>query len=221
MSLEKLIKNHVKSIEEIPELQEYFNGNELKVSKRDVLNAIKTLREQFNEDIIIYGGIMVYPEILGYKKHIRKPSTDIDCVLKNLKGVEEFYYIKDFDTGLKIVGNVPVSFSYKHIHDFSIPQDFYKDAIKVDGASYCNPSYLIMMKLRRRFPKDYLDIASLLASEKANVDIEKTINLIKNYITSDKEKISKLFQPLKKYSQQIPKKDRKNIYNFLSLTETL
>ena len=148
MSLSEVINNHVKSLKDVPELSDYFRTGKLLISKKEVLETIRILSETFNDDLIIYGGVMVYPEIIGYNKHLRNPSNDLDCLVtrKGLELLKDCYYIESFDTAFTMINKVPVSLSYKHIHDFKVPKDFYDNIIKINNVNYCSPDYLIIMK---------------------------------------------------------------------------
>ncbi|MDD4353300.1 MAG: hypothetical protein PHN56_02465, partial [Candidatus Nanoarchaeia archaeon] len=114
--------------------------------------------------------------------------------------------------------NVPVGLSYKHIHDWVINNDFFKKTINIDGANFCSPEYLIMLKLRRNYcrisegkklmGKDYMDIISLFAS-KNEINLDEIKDLININISDNVNKLKEIILPLKKYIKQAKESELK------------
>jgi hypothetical protein len=226
MKLCDIIKNHVKTFKDLPNVEKYYiNTNNIKhnlsvSNKNNILSTITELSIKFSDDIVFYGGVMCYPEIMGYKKHLRLASDDLDCAftlngllkLKNDKLIDDCFYIKEFDAGfLDYKGNVPIGISYNHIHDWNISQKFFDSAVKINGASFCSPEYLITLKLRRNHSrlnegkklmgKDYVDIISLFASN-TPLNLDEVKNLICLNISNNVEELREIIIPLKKYIRQ-------------------
>lgn len=240
MELSEVIYNSVETFKDLPNIEKYYvNNNNIKNNssisiKDEILNAITELSYKFSENMIFYGGVLCYPEFCGYKKHLRLPSDDLDCVLTNeglklLKDDEllnHCYYVKEFDAGFMVYKeNVPVGLSHKHIHDWTITDDFFDSAIDINNSKFCSPEYLTMLKLRRNhyrinngkklMGKDYMDIVSLFASE-TNISLEKIKDLIIENISDNLNEIKEIVSPLEKYVKQA-KESRLRVDNFLKL----
>ncbi len=215
MGIEEICKDKVGKLRDVDRLKNYFASERSKVRKKDVLRVLSYLSEY---DLVVYGGVLSYPELFGYEKDLRKPSNDIDCVVKDLdliKGLN-VTYIAEYDIGLLVVDGIPVSLNYKHIHDWEIKDWFVDEAIVKEGyGTFASPTNNSLLKLRRmhysngKFGKDYVDILSLLLGP-VGINLPKLVARIESEITSDFGAMSALLSKLPTYIRNIPKQDREN-----------
>ncbi len=212
MGLEDYCNKKVNKLMEAPALKEYFETGILEVTTKQVIRAISYVSEL---GVIIYGGALTLPEVLGYEKNLRKPSNDVDALILNPENIKRMNatYIKEFDTALLMINEVPVTISYKHIHDWEVKEWFKKEVIKKDEITYSTPTNTAILKLRRRYQqgkykgKDYIDIISLIMGE-VGINNELLITRVKSEVTQVKSELIRLITPLINYTNQLPKKDK-------------
>ncbi len=135
-------------------------------------------------------------------------------------------YIKEFDTALLMINEVPVTISYKHIHDWQVKEWFEKEVIKKEEITYTTPTNTAILKLRRRHQqgrykgKDYTDIISLIMGQ-VGINNELLITRLKSEVTRIKSELIKLITPLTNYTNQLPKKDKNKAVTSINQLITL
>ena len=162
----------------------------------------------YGGSLVLYGGLTASERIFGFKR-IRTVSNDLDfvCTPEGVEAAlarERPFYHEDFDVLFAIVDNIPVSFSFAHIHDWRISEDFFASSLFVQAGSEpirCSSrEYAIMLKLRRMdclasqgkhlFGKDALDIINMLTApcfkkELPPVALERLCSLVKAEVTAN------------------------------------
>jgi len=204
-TLRQIAKDH-----KLPFIQDY---HVLPIEAEDyadnkIFHLVDRFAATYGGSLVLYGGLTACERIFGFKR-IRTISNDLDfvCSPEGLELVlerERTFYHEDFDVLFAIVDNVPVSFSFVHIHDWRINEDFFASSVLMHAGSEqvrCSShEYAIMLKLRRMdclathgkhlFGKDALDIINILTApcfkkELVPIDLEKLCSLIKAEVTTD------------------------------------
>ncbi len=180
--------------------EQRFNAEEL-VQKAAVLDTI------LNHELIVIGGIVVSPQLLGYRQ-MRRPSNDLDTVTTE-NGIrilhrefgqngrnDSFFRTVNYGDIFLDYGKVPCSFDVAVTHSWTIPFDFYQRIKTISiGEGQVNviaPEYLITLKIRRCiraeriYGKDILDIANVLLapyfrSYLSAVDLQYTAALLREH----------------------------------------
>lgn len=236
MELSDLISNRVEKFRDLPGIGRYYSIGD---NSNEIISAINDLSYYFGKEMVFYGGTLCYPEILGFEKNLRKPSTDLDAaltpkgvsMLPNSAFLNKCFYIEEFNSGFMFYNDfVPVGLSFKKIHDWAIPADFFESAVNVknsyvENSFFCSPEYLIALKLRREHSraksgkklmgKDYMDIVSLLSS-KNEVNIEKCKELVFEHVSNDLDDLEKIIPKVKDYIHQT-KTDDSQCLDFLAM----
>lgn len=200
-----------------------------------VFETIKELYRKFKDKIILYGG-QAATKIFWGARVLRTQTNDIDVVIKKdqleniLAGQGTFYYHKKYDYFYFYLNNIQIVFSYAHIHDWNIPQDFYDSArdFKFDTLviRVCSPEYLIALKLRRNFyaireghpffGKDALDILNILTAffydpGKEELDLNKLTTLVHTHVSPEKAVAAGLLEQVEHYLGHYRKADQEKI----------
>jgi hypothetical protein len=222
--LEKIVSKmeipHSASLGDAPALDDLKNIDQL----------INEYSSKYNKKIILYGGQVARSEILGLT-NMRKHTSDIEyyChdenAIRQIISHEPVTYLSKYDIVYIYKKNINITFSYKHIHDLYMPDDFVTSGADFSSQyieTYCaNAEYSIMLKMRRihsltqkgldPFGKDALDIISLLTAgnykpEIKEVYLDKLVYYLVKYVTSQKEKLLSIYKFIDKYKRQLPKK---------------
>lgn len=163
-----------------------------------VFAVLDRLLAAYGELLVLYGGIAATERVYGLKR-IRDISTDLDFALER-EGLEallggggplhrgpsrlgagldegRLLYHADYDILFALLGGVPLSFAYGHIHDWPLDPGFFAEAeiLRPAGRALrcASRRHAVMLKFRRSatrlreglepFGKDCLDILNILA----------------------------------------------------------
>lgn len=194
----------------------------------DINSLLAEFYEKYKENLILYGGQAARADLLGLSR-MRKHTNDIeyftnkdDVIIDILKNNKVIYHTK-YDILFFYKKNINITFSYKHIHDLLVPDDFINCSkkIKVKNKNvFCASSeYSIMLKMRRiyfclinkkePFGKDAIDIINMLVAPSfknvATINFQKLSLKIKEYISKDVDIVQKILKFIDKYHVHLPK----------------
>ncbi|MEW5815063.1 MAG: hypothetical protein AB1798_06665 [Spirochaetota bacterium] len=207
-----------------------FPGNVRNFSEQHIFDLIGSFASQYETDLILYGGQTATERIYGYKR-MRSITNDLDyvCTFKGVKRIIDnlqVLYHPEFDILLILIQGIPVTFTYKHIHNWIIPEDFMQSVRPVRLNDYtvlcCAPEYSILLKFcrafeciqqgRRIFGKDAIDIINMLTapyfnSSRSPVDVEKVGRLLKTHVTEDCSTVIRIMEEISCYENHLPVED--------------
>ncbi len=210
---------------------DYDRYRDQKPSHEELLKLMLELNTHLDGKMIVIGGQTLNPELLGHRS-MRRPSNDIDTIVTE-EGVqklesafgnnEHFFYYPEHDELFLEYAGLPVGFSIGKIHDWKIPQDFYKSTISFvfpqSAVTVASPEYTMMLKLRRAyseqrlFGKDKVDITNLLLASyfrptTTTIDMPKVAGLIHEHITSNHSEIQPYIEELARAKENLKKNER-------------
>ena len=122
-----------------------------------IFRLLDRYAEAYGEGLVLYGGLTATERVFGLKR-IREITTDLDfvCSDRGLEAVLEgecVRYLAKYDILYTVSDNVPITFSYGHIHDWRVSRDFTEKARVACPSSVplrCSSrEYSIMLKMRR------------------------------------------------------------------------
>lgn len=208
-------------------------------SESSIFFLMKKFYQSYGMALVLYGGQTATEDIFGFRK-MRDLTNDIDYVMQetviaDIIKNENISYCPEYDIFFAYQEEIPITFTFQHIHDWQVSYDFFTTAQVVsfnDGQLYCcSPEYTIMLKFRRSlycmkskrcvFGKDCIDIINLLMaplyrSDLNKLDFDRLLDLLKTHVTSNTQELLKILEYIYKYKQHLPEKnllDFEKVYN--------
>ncbi|RKX75142.1 MAG: hypothetical protein DRP87_15275 [Spirochaetes bacterium] len=209
------------------------------VSGEQIESVLNKLFDRYGRKLILYGGQVATPALLGFKK-LRCLTTDIDLVilpefLEEIIEGEEVKYNPENDYLFCYKDNIIVVLSFLHIHNWMIPGNFYEKSINIMNKGHelrlCSPEYLVMLKFRRNslemkeghdfYGKDALDILNLFMApyfrkDLREIDFNLLCQLLSEHVTPSREEWIKLFDHLGKYLHHFQQDIMNEVYRHYS-----
>ncbi len=207
-----------------------------------LLSAALEMDALLNHEMIIMGGFVVHPRLLGYRR-MRSSSNDFDCITSpkgirtlntTFSGNDKFYRSQEYGDLFLEFQNFPWGFDVGITHGWKIPRDFYSTCRTFTfeyGKKQVNlisPEYLIALKTRRShfkgrvFGKDTLDFANVILApryrkELPEIDLERTAHLIYEHVDPDYETIKQYVEPMGCVQNHLALEERNDFYRLHQL----
>ena len=212
-----------------------------------IFRLIDRFAAAYGDELVLYGGLTACERIFGLKR-IRGVSTDLDfvCTRAGLDAVianERLWYHSVFDIFFSVAENIPVSFAFGHIHDWTVTADFFGSALPAQltfpsaaSVRCASREYGIMLKLRRMnerlecgyrpFGKDALDIMNTLTAPSFRKDLEpvdlaRLRDLVLSETTADKASLRALLGFIAEYAMHLTCKEGAAFLGVLSSLERM
>lgn len=144
-----------------------------------IIENLDLMYRRYGKKVVLYGGQLATPWFYGFKK-MRAATNDVDLMIASdtIERVVRDYnprYSPRYRIFLAVLDSVPYVFSCGHIHDWTVPDDFFLSAVLHNFGSHsvtvCSREYLIALKLRRGvfsdhslFGKDAIDILNIITA---------------------------------------------------------
>jgi hypothetical protein len=219
-----------------------FGEIELRAEAYDegkIIGLVNRFAQRYGDGLVLYGGITATARIYGLKR-IRDTTSDLDfaCTLRGLEALladdgrpgQGLLYHTRFDILFTVADNVPISFSFGHIHDWPLDAAFFASTLSMSPFGIplrcCSREHTIMLKLRRLdarlaggekgFGKDALDILNILAAEgcgangapPGRLDIDALCELIRKSVTEDGKRLGAALAFIRGYEGHLTAAER-------------
>lgn len=151
------------------------------VTPDEIMKTVTVLCRDYPQGLVVFGGQTATPQLLGFK-NMRRLTNDIDfavsgSTLAKLQLQSDLSYFPEYNVYYGYSNGILCVFNCGHIHDWTIPADFFSRAatVSTDAGSVrvCAPEYSVMLKMRRgkcnqlqMFGKDSLDIINILCASR-------------------------------------------------------
>lgn len=197
-----------------------------------ILGLVNRFAQAYGDKLVLYGGITATEWIYG-RKRIRSITSDLDfvCTEEGLEAVlasEDVSYHARYDILYTVAENVSVSFTFRHIHDWLLRDEFFA-ATKTSSPfgiplRHVSREHAIALKLRRTderirrgllpFGKDALDVLNMLdapACGSGELDMDALCELIASAITTDPGRIGAALRFVGGYGSHLTQAEREAI----------
>ena len=222
--------NNYIPLDSIQYLDNWYRFKQSTTSRTAISEAISSLAEKCNSELILIGGQAAGQNYLGFRE-LRKPSTDVDCVmtLDNLERLVRIYqktnqvfWSAEYAMYVFDIQGVPFGVFAQTIHDWVIPDLFISTSTREKqnntSLSLPSPEYASMLKMRRAhskkrfFGKDRLDIVNMVLAphfkKRPPFNTDAFLELLSEHVTPDRSAQKELLEQLPLATTNLTKQEK-------------